>query len=105
MLAGVGVSWYTWLDHGRDSKVSESVLGAVGWTLRLDTAEAAHLFRLAGLTPAAPTGERRPPSAHLIKLLDAWAPRPAYVRDRYWNFVAINEPARLVFGFGKTDHN
>ncbi|MFI7221389.1 helix-turn-helix transcriptional regulator [Micromonospora maritima] len=105
MLAGVGVSWYTWLEQGRDIKVSESVLSAVGRALRLDTAETAHLFRLAGLTPAATTGGRLPPSERLIKLLDAWAPRPAYVRDRYWNFVAINEPARLVFGFGKTDHN
>ncbi|MGW4296444.1 helix-turn-helix domain-containing protein, partial [Micromonospora chersina] len=48
VLAGVGVSWYTWLEQGRDIKVSEDVLDAVGRTLRLDPVERAHLYRLAG---------------------------------------------------------
>src|SRR3954468_18882447 len=47
-LAGVGVTWYTWLEQGRDIKVSESVLEAVAATLRLDAHERAHLFNLAG---------------------------------------------------------
>ncbi|GAA0253220.1 helix-turn-helix transcriptional regulator [Cryptosporangium japonicum] len=105
MLAGVGVSWYTWLEQGRDIRVSDAVLDAIGAVLRLDAAERDHLFRLAGLV-APPRVERPAPlSPELLRLLDAWAPRPAYVRDRHWNFVAVNETARRVFGYGGADDN
>src|SRR5215211_2913965 len=46
-LAGVGVSWYTWLEQGRDIKPSAQVLDALARALRLGTAERAHLFHLA----------------------------------------------------------
>jgi transcriptional regulator with XRE-family HTH domain len=46
-LAGVGVTWYTWLEQGRPINVSVQVLDAVSRTLRLDPLERAHLFRLA----------------------------------------------------------
>src|SRR6185312_16582970 len=46
-LAGVGVSWYTWLEQGRDIHPSPDVLDAVSRALRLDTAERATLFALA----------------------------------------------------------
>jgi transcriptional regulator with XRE-family HTH domain len=48
-LAGVGVTWYTWLEQGRPINVSVQVLDAVATTLRLDAVERAHLFRLADL--------------------------------------------------------
>ena len=46
-LAGVGVTWYTWLEQGRPIRASVQVLEAVARTLRLDTVERQHLFRLA----------------------------------------------------------
>jgi transcriptional regulator with XRE-family HTH domain len=48
-LAGMGVTWYTWLEQGRDIKVSEQVLAAIAGTLRLDPYERAHLYTLAGI--------------------------------------------------------
>ncbi|MEV3973059.1 helix-turn-helix domain-containing protein [Streptomyces sp. NPDC050698] len=106
VLADVGVSWYTWLEQGRDIKVSGQVLDAVARVLLLDSAERAHLYRLAGLNPpqpsSAPGGTASP---EVRRLLDAWSPRPGYVRDRHWNFAAVNDPARLVFGYGESDHN
>ncbi|MGW4499332.1 helix-turn-helix transcriptional regulator [Micromonospora sp. NPDC004336] len=106
VLAGVGVSWYTWLEQGRDIKVSESVLDAVAGALRLAAAERAHLYRLAGLEPPpAQSAPSLPASPELQRLLDAWSPRPGYIRDRHWNFTAINDAARAVFGYGDTDHN
>src|SRR5215467_12971930 len=47
ILAGVGVTWYTWLEQGRPINASTQVLDAVARTLRLDHAEREHLYRLA----------------------------------------------------------
>src|SRR5215475_5792615 len=92
VLAGVGVSWYTWLEQGRDIKVSGDVLDAVARVLLLDDVERAHLYRLAGLNPpprsSAPSVAASP---ELERLLAAWAPRPGYIRDRHWNFAAVND--------------
>ncbi|MGH3175952.1 MAG: helix-turn-helix domain-containing protein, partial [Streptosporangiaceae bacterium] len=51
LLAGVGVTWYTWLEQGRQINASTQVLDAVASTLRLDRAEREHLYRLAEATP------------------------------------------------------
>src|SRR5258705_13604304 len=51
LLAGVGVTWYTWLEQGRQINASTQVLDAVAGTLRLDRAEREHLYRLAEATP------------------------------------------------------
>src|SRR2546428_6925320 len=52
-LAGVGLTWYTWLEQGRDIRVSPEVLAAIARALQLEPAERAHLFRLAGHAPPA----------------------------------------------------
>jgi transcriptional regulator with XRE-family HTH domain len=106
VLAGVGVSWYTWLEQGRDIKVSADVLDAVARVLLLDDVERAHLYRLAGLNPPPRAATSTvPASPELERLLAAWAPRPGYIRDRHWNFAAVNDVARRVFGYGDTDHS
>ena len=47
MLAGMSVDYYTRLERGNLSGVSEPVLGALARALQLDDAERAHLFDLA----------------------------------------------------------
>ncbi|MDT0345454.1 helix-turn-helix transcriptional regulator [Streptomyces litchfieldiae] len=106
MLAGVGVSWYTWLEQGRDINVSADVLDAIGRALRLDGPEREHLYLLAGLNPPPPAGAARAGATpELLRLLDAWAPRPAVLLDRYWNFAAVNDAALAVFGYDDSDRN
>ncbi|MEV0651040.1 helix-turn-helix transcriptional regulator [Phytomonospora sp. NPDC050363] len=106
VLAGVGVSWYTWLEQGRDITVSAQVIDAIARALRLGDTERRHLHLLAGLAEPAPrAGASRPVPDELRRVLDGWLPRPAYVIDRYWNFLAVNRAAELVFGFGADDHN
>jgi transcriptional regulator with XRE-family HTH domain len=51
MLAGVGVTWYTWLEQGRRINASAQVLDAISRTLSLRPAEREHLYRLAEATP------------------------------------------------------
>src|SRR6476619_717671 len=46
MLAGVGTTWYTWLEQGRDVRPSLEVLAALAAALRLDPTERRHLFVL-----------------------------------------------------------
>src|SRR5690606_3257184 len=53
MLADVGVTWYTWLEQGRDVNPSSVVMLAVAKALQCTATETRHLFVLAGL----PLGE------------------------------------------------
>ena len=46
LLAGVGTTWYTWLEQGRDVRASLEVLEAVSRALRLSPAERAHVILL-----------------------------------------------------------
>ncbi len=48
-LAGVGVTWYSWLEQGRPINASVQVLDAVARVLQLDVTEREHLYRLAGI--------------------------------------------------------
>ncbi|MFL5853724.1 MAG: helix-turn-helix domain-containing protein, partial [Solirubrobacteraceae bacterium] len=61
VLAGVSVPYYTRLERGDLSGVSEGVLDALARALQLDDAERAHLFDLA--RAAGPTASRRRRSA------------------------------------------
>ncbi|GAA0953499.1 helix-turn-helix transcriptional regulator [Nonomuraea longicatena] len=108
VLAGIGVSWYTWLEQGRDIKVSDSVIESISRVLRLDPAERAYFYRLAGLNPpASPPSEGDDPAqlAELERLLGSWAPYPAYVLDLRWNYVLSNAAAQAVFGVPRTGGN
>ncbi|WP_061293276.1 helix-turn-helix transcriptional regulator [Herbidospora cretacea] len=105
VLAGVGVSWYTWLEQGRDINVSSDVLDAIGRALRLSESERAHAYLLAGLNPPTTQGRRDAEvTPELRRLLDTWTP-PAMLRDRYWNMIAANDAAQRTFRYGDTDHN
>jgi transcriptional regulator with XRE-family HTH domain len=103
VLAGVGASWYQWLEQGRDITVSPQVLESVARVLKLGGAERRHLYVLAGLNPPLP----RPEDAAvdlcdgLQRLIDAWMPFPAHIMDPYWNTIAYNESANLVMGYGR----
>src|SRR5690242_4983575 len=79
-LAGVGVTWYTWLEQGRRINASVQVLDAIARALRLDPTERAHLFRLAEVPGAATiaTCDDCPLPGEVQQILDA-LPFPASV--------------------------
>lgn len=98
VLAGVGVSWYQWLEQGRDITVSPQVLDSVGRVLRLSSVERRHLYVLAGLNP--PPQEVDPANVDMCeglkRLIDAWMPFPAHIMDQYWNTIIYNDAAAMT---------
>ncbi len=97
-LAGVGVTWYTWLEQGRDIHVSAQVLESLAHTFKLSPVEKAHLFLLAGQAPpvhAVPQQEDVSPL--LFRLLEHMGNYPAYVTGRRWDVLAWNNAACHVF--------
>jgi transcriptional regulator with XRE-family HTH domain len=90
-LAGVGVTWYTWLEQGRDINVSAQVLEAISRTLRLDRLERNHLYTLAGvaLGPAKADCSVLPSSVQ--KMLDQLSPYPAQVVNARYDVLAFND--------------
>jgi transcriptional regulator with XRE-family HTH domain len=97
-LAGVGTTWYTWLEQGRAITVSAQVLDSLARALQLDAAERTHLFILArGEVPAPPTPATDGVEPAVQQILDALGAYPAYVANARWDAVAWNDTACRVF--------
>ena len=88
-LSGIGTTWYTWLEQGRATGVSDQVLEAVARVLRMTEAERNHLFVLADRAPskAAPLMALRPEHTALLEQL---LPFPAAVQTDAYEIVASN---------------
>ncbi|MGH9272878.1 MAG: helix-turn-helix transcriptional regulator [Ilumatobacteraceae bacterium] len=91
LLAGVSVTWYTWLEQGRRINASDDVLRAIGRALRLDDVGQEHLVTLARSSGdgSAPAPLVDVPSA-LRRLIDGFEPAPAYVLGPHWEIAAWN---------------
>jgi transcriptional regulator with XRE-family HTH domain len=102
-LSGLGVTWYTWLEQGRDIQVSTSALDRIAAALRLNATERAHLFVLAGRSaPAVPLDTAAPVSPLIQRLIDGLVNQPAIVRNGRWDAVAWNHGAtRLIADFDR----
>lgn len=97
-LAGVGVTWYTWLEQGRPIHASPQVLDAVARTLQLDAVERQHMFRLAETSDSADAAALAPPLAPEIQpILDQLSPLPAYVLTERFDIAAYNAGYAALF--------
>lgn len=100
VLAGVSTEWYTRLEKGHISGVSDEVLDAVAQALRLDQDERTYLFDLArAARPARRAPSRRkdvqvPPRVQW--LLDSMTMSAAFVRNGRQEIVAHNALARTL---------
>jgi transcriptional regulator with XRE-family HTH domain len=97
-LAGVGATWYTWLEQARDVRASLDVLEAISRALRLTPAERTHLVLLG-------RGEEPPPcksdervSGTVRRLIENLGPNPAFVIGRRWDYLAWNSAACALLG-------
>ncbi len=91
LLAGVGVSWYTWLEQGREINVSTQILDALAQTLRLDRAERWHMYVLAEAVPVAVSTGHCPVTDEMTEILRTLDPLPAVVTNARFDIVAENE--------------
>ncbi len=96
-LAGVGLSWYTWLEQGREITPSSSVLDALALVFDLSGAERAALFDLAGVAVPAPAGPYpTEASAELVAWVAALDSIPAFLTNPRTDMLAYNRAAEAV---------
>jgi transcriptional regulator with XRE-family HTH domain len=100
-LANVGLTWYTWLEQGRQARPSAGVLTAIADALRLDAHEREHLFALARDPEDQAHGREDragAPGPGLDALVHGFEPAPAYAISARFDVLAHNRPAGLLFG-------
>ncbi|MDX6638110.1 MAG: hypothetical protein QOJ01_1621 [Solirubrobacterales bacterium] len=97
-LAGVGTTWYTWLEQGRDVRASQSVLESLAEALRMTAAERSHLMVLGRgdeVTAAQPRLETLEPTVE--RLVENLGNSPACIIGRRWDYLAWNPAFTAVF--------
>lgn len=101
VLAGVSTEWYTRLEKGHISGVSEDVLDAVAHALQLDDDERTYLFDLARAAQPPSRAPRRRKAVDLPPrvqwLLDSMTLSAAFVTNGRLDIVATNALARALF--------
>jgi len=102
MLAGVSADYYTRLEKGNLSGVSESVLEAIAGALQLDEAERLHLLDLARAANTSPARAARPRTPKQIRpatqlILDGMTDTPAFVRNGRLDILAANTLGQALY--------
>src|SRR5215831_14969880 len=99
-LAGMSVTWYTWLEQARPISASAEALDNLARVLRLDGIERVQLFQLALREPvldAKPKVRRISPL--LQQMLDQMEELPAFIISPRWDVLGWNIAAAAFFGF------
>jgi transcriptional regulator with XRE-family HTH domain len=96
-LSGVSVSWYTWLEQGRDMRVSDDVLERICQTFRLSEDERVYLFSLVQHRPPRLPQDARfeapPEITRMIQRMGA----PAMIMNLRWDVLAWNRLMAVLF--------
>ena len=102
--AGVGVTWITWLEQGRDVSASAQALARLADALLLNPAERVSLFDLAGRRDPVDTVQAGGDVAQALLALPALLEVPCYLLDHRWTARAWNAAAEALFvGWLDTD--
>ena len=101
MLAGVSADYYTRLEKGNLSGVSDGVLEAIATALQLDEAERCHLLDLARAANTRPGGATRRHVPQQVRpgiqlILDGMTDIPAFVRNGRLDILAVNTLGRAL---------
>jgi len=102
VLAGVSVPYYTRIERGDVSGVSDSVLEALARALRLDEAERAHLFDLARALRPVSSPRRRRATRQRVRpsiqhVLDGLTGAAAFVHNALLDNLAVNHLGNALY--------
>jgi transcriptional regulator with XRE-family HTH domain len=101
-LAGISIEYYTRLERGNVSGVSESVLDGIAQALQLTDDERDHLHALVRTASSPRSTQRRRPSQVRIRptvqrILDSLLMAPAFVVDGRLDILAANDLGRALY--------
>ena len=102
VLANVSLEYYTRIERGTATGVSETILDAIAQSLLLSDAERTHLFDLMRAQRRTAPRRRQPAPRQQVRdsvanLLEAMPRTPAVVHDHRLNIIACNPLARALF--------
>jgi transcriptional regulator with XRE-family HTH domain len=101
-LADISVSWYTWLEQGRNIRPSAESMWRIARALQLSDEQWYYVSFLAGLNSwqqGRLTAHAAPPSLESIqKTLDAFTATPAILYNSRFDILASNAAARAFYG-------
>lgn len=95
--AAVSVTWYTWLEQGRDIQTTPQVIEALARALRLDDSGHSYLRRLAGVTPRTTYLDRRHVGDSLVTLVEGLLPNPAHLMSPASDLLTWNRAYARLF--------
>ncbi|MFB5268291.1 helix-turn-helix transcriptional regulator [Paenibacillus enshidis] len=97
-LANISVTYYTWLEQGRETNPSPEVLLNIGNALQLDEDEQKHLFDLANVDPASAGAELNSgesDTGFLQNIVDQLH-YPSFITDAGTDVIVWNRAAELI---------
>lgn len=98
-LAGIGLTWYTWLEQGRSINVSSEILESLTRVLMLNKQERIHLYTLAKQVPQVDMYLYQETANPMLQhVLDNLILSPSFIMDSRWNIILWNRAANIVFG-------
>ena len=97
-LAGVSITWYTWLEQGREIHVSSEVVESLSRVFMLNEDERKYFYKLANqsYTPKDVLNEHISPL--LQHVLNNLKYCPSIIINRRWSVCGWNEEAKILFG-------
>ena len=100
-LAGISIQYYTRLERGDATGISQGVIDGIAEALQLDEAERAHLLRLIETAGATRPPRRRPAQEQVRptvqRVLDSMVGSPAFVLNGRGDILAANALGRALF--------
>lgn len=99
VLAGISLTWYTWIEQARDVNFSEDVLSGISDALQLQPHERQYIYQLCGIVSETESFPHNRINPILIRLIDSQNPFPAYVMGHYWQLLYWNQSAEALFNF------